>query len=224
MRLREITWATAALAAAGIGYFAGTSSDSCRVDEQYTAIPLSSEEECDGPRLTHIEPIDLSCIETVHPYDLFVHTSEPPLAGPVTPQEVRQVGFEFPDIALPSLPDIPSSEGNSPGRLPADIEKQGTELPDPHKRLDELVNQSEDLRQAGQIWRRIWTAADPGQVAQVSARVEGGPTSGGGCVEGCCPCSKCPCCAKTTAESPAMPLPPAWFVGPPAPDGWIGPE
>jgi hypothetical protein len=200
MRLSHTVWAAAAFAAAGIGYFAGVTTETCPPDECYTAIPAASEEESDGPRLTPAEPIDLSCVEPVLPYDLFAHTSEPPLAGPSPlPADLRPVGFEFPDLEAPILPQIPTSEGDaSPGKLPAGLEREGTELPTP-------------LPPSGTI-----------QTVSATAVESGSPS--GGCPGSCCPCCQCPCCAKAPAEPPAKPLPPGWFVGPPAPDGWVGPE
>lgn len=43
---------------------------------------------------------------------------------------------------------------------------------DPHQRLDVLVNQSEDLRQAGQDWRRFWMNDQPSHLTP--SRVDGG--------------------------------------------------
>ena len=43
---------------------------------------------------------------------------------------------------------------------------------DQHQRLDVLINQSEDLRQAGQDWRRIWMNDQPSHLTPV--RIHGG--------------------------------------------------
>jgi hypothetical protein len=42
---------------------------------------------------------------------------------------------------------------------------------DPHQRMNALVNQSEDLRQAGADWRRIWFNDQPSTLTP--ARVSG---------------------------------------------------
>ena len=43
---------------------------------------------------------------------------------------------------------------------------------DPHQRMDVLINQSEDLRQAEQDWRRIWMNDQPSHLTP--HRVDGG--------------------------------------------------
>jgi hypothetical protein len=43
---------------------------------------------------------------------------------------------------------------------------------DPNQRMDVLLNQSEDLRQAGQDWRRIWMNDQPSHLTP--ARIHGG--------------------------------------------------
>ena len=43
---------------------------------------------------------------------------------------------------------------------------------DPQQRMDVLINQSEDLRQAGQDWRRIWMNDQPSHMTP--NRIDGG--------------------------------------------------
>jgi hypothetical protein len=43
---------------------------------------------------------------------------------------------------------------------------------DPNQRMDVLINQSEDLRQAGQDWRRIWMNDQPSHMTP--SRIDGG--------------------------------------------------
>jgi hypothetical protein len=43
---------------------------------------------------------------------------------------------------------------------------------DPTQRMDVLINQSEDLRQAGQDWRRFWMNDQPSHMTP--ARIDGG--------------------------------------------------
>ena len=49
---------------------------------------------------------------------------------------------------------------------------------DPHQRMNVLLNQSEDLRQAGQDWRRIWMNDQPSTLTPY--RVSGAVAPGGG--------------------------------------------
>ena len=70
---------------------------------------------------------------------------EPPLAGPSPQFDVlRQVGFELPDLAGPIVQVIipECKDDTTPGLLPKEIERAGTELLPPD-------HQSNDIRQAG---------------------------------------------------------------------------
>jgi hypothetical protein len=49
---------------------------------------------------------------------------------------------------------------------------------DPHQRMNVLINQSEDLRQAGWDWRRFWMNDQPSTLTPV--RVSGAVAPGGG--------------------------------------------
>ena len=49
---------------------------------------------------------------------------------------------------------------------------------DPNQRMNVLINQSEDLRQAGQDWRRIWMNDQPSTLTPY--RVSGAVAPGGG--------------------------------------------
>jgi hypothetical protein len=49
---------------------------------------------------------------------------------------------------------------------------------DPTQRMDVLMNQSENLRQAGQDWRRIWMNDQPSHLTPY--RIQGGIAPGAG--------------------------------------------
>src|SRR5436305_1547509 len=124
MRLSHSAWAAAAFVAASVGFLVGTGRHACPGDDCGVTIPALGEES-DGPRLLPAETIDLSCVEPVLPFDLFAHTSEPPLAGPLpVPDVIRPVVFEVPEFDGPALPVIipEFKDDPAPGPLPKGIE------------------------------------------------------------------------------------------------------
>ncbi|MFO0808469.1 MAG: hypothetical protein U0746_07590 [Gemmataceae bacterium] len=201
MRIRSF-WAFAAIAAAGVGFYVGTVHYDCSNETCAVLIPACGEES-DGPAVLAVEAIDLTCVEPVLPYDLFSHTSEPPLAGTTQKSDtIVPVVYELPDFEGPALPVlIPEcKDDQTPRPLPKGLESQGTDLPTTGSIVFGNPFSIEQVK--------VDLGKPPsGEKPQSDEFQSGSPVASG----------QCPCCEKEGAQ--LKPLPAKWFVGPPAPSG-----
>lgn len=139
---------------------------------------------------TPVEEIDLTC----QSFAVGPQSTEPPLAGE-SASHFRTVSFELPagspeDAPLERMPYITDDAADAPatlpplGDVPPLVPTPGDDNPlfkavkvyfgitdDAHQRMNALINQSEDLRQAGADWRRIWMNEQPSTTGKPQATV-----------------------------------------------------